>query len=150
VTADLLRLRVIGASRPAGHAAPRLAEVFALDRCDGPQPARKQPGQVRYYLTGRLRPASAGSAPTTGGDLIQPVEAMGTVEVCWSGAHGQWWRRVAAGATVHIPTALYAQVEAARDQLDQAAAAVDAWLIANHAQPRRRAAPGARTRRTAE
>jgi hypothetical protein len=148
VTADLLRLRVIGAPQPAAQAARRLAEMFALDWCNGPHPARKQPGQVRYYLTGRLRPP-AGSAPTTTSDPTQ-VEPTETVEVYWSGAHGQWREQVTAGATVPIPAALYAQVEAARDQLDQARGAVDAWLTANHAQPCSPAAPGAWPWRTAE
>jgi hypothetical protein len=142
VTADLLRLRVIGASRLAAHATGRLAEVFALDRCDGPHPARKQPGQVRYYLAGRLRPPTAGATSTTS-DPAQ-VEPTETIEVCWPGARGQWREQLTAGATVRIPTALYAQVEAARDRLVQAEAAVDAWLTAIHAQPRTPEAPGAR------
>ena len=137
MTADLLRLRVIGAPRPAAHAV-----MFALDRCNGPHPARKQPGQVRYYLTGRLRPPTAGSTSSTS-DPTQPVEPTETVEVCWPGAHGQWREQLTASVTVRIPAALYAQVEAARDQLDQARDAVDAWLTANHAQPCSPAAPGA-------
>jgi hypothetical protein len=147
VTADLLHLRVIGAPQPAAQAARWLAEMFALDRCNGPHPARKQPGQVRCYLTGRLR-RPAGSAPTTS-DPTQ-VEPTETVEVCWSGAHGQWREQLTAGVTVRIPAALYAQVEAARDRLAQAEAAVAAWLTANHAQPCSPAAPGAWPWRTVE
>jgi hypothetical protein len=149
VTADLLRLRVIGAPQPAAQAAQRLAALLTLDRQHGPHPARKHPGQVRYYLTGRLRPPTAGSTSTTS-DPTQPVEPTETVEVCWPGAYGQWREQLTAGATVRIPTALYAQVEAARDRLAQAEDAVDAWLTANHAQPRTPDAPGAWPWRTAE
>jgi hypothetical protein len=150
VTADLLRLRVIGAPQPAAQAAQRLAELLTLDRQHGPHPARKHPGQVRYYLAGRLRPPAAGSAATTTSDPAQPAAPVDTVEVCWSGAHGQWRDQVDAGATVRIPNALYARYEAAPEQLDDAEDAVDAWLTANHAEPRTPAAPRTWPWRTAE
>jgi hypothetical protein len=150
VTADLLRLRVIGAPQPAAQAAQRLAELLTLDRQHGPHPGRKQPGQVRYYLTGRLRPSPPGSAATTTGGPAQPADPAETVKVCSSGAHGQWREQVTAGATVRIPTRLYAQVEAVRDQFAKAEDAVDVWLTVNHAEPPTPATPRPWPWRTAE
>ena len=57
----LVEFRLIGAPEAAGEAAARLGELFALDRCSGPYPSRKDPGLVRFYLAGRLRPATAGT-----------------------------------------------------------------------------------------
>jgi hypothetical protein len=54
---DLVEVRVIGAPEVAARAVVRLGELFTLDRLSGPYPSRKTPELVRFYLTGRLRPA---------------------------------------------------------------------------------------------
>jgi len=54
---ELVDVRLIGSPEAAGEAAARLGELFTLDRCSGPYPSRKDPGLVRFYLAGRLRPA---------------------------------------------------------------------------------------------
>jgi hypothetical protein len=59
---DLLNVRVIAEPPAAARAVDRLAEVFDLDRNDGPYPSRKTPELVRYYLARRLQPAAAGEA----------------------------------------------------------------------------------------
>jgi hypothetical protein len=59
---DLLNVRVIAEPPPAARAVDRLAEVFDLDRYDGPYPSRKTPELVRFYLAGRLRPEAAARA----------------------------------------------------------------------------------------
>jgi hypothetical protein len=58
---DLLSVRVIAEPPAAAGAVGRLAEVFDLDRRDGPYPSRKTPELVRYYLTGRERPVTVAS-----------------------------------------------------------------------------------------
>jgi hypothetical protein len=54
---DLLDVRVIGAPALAAQAVARLGELLNPARQHGPLPSRTTPGLVRYYLTGRLRPA---------------------------------------------------------------------------------------------
>jgi hypothetical protein len=56
---ELLDVRVIGTPQTTTEAVSRLPELFEVDRQHGPYPSRKTPGQVRYYLTGRLRPPAA-------------------------------------------------------------------------------------------
>jgi hypothetical protein len=56
---ELLDVRVIGAPDVAEQAVTCLAELLDVDRCSGPYPSRKAPGLVRFYLSGRLRPAPA-------------------------------------------------------------------------------------------
>jgi hypothetical protein len=56
---QLLDVRVLGAPRLAEQATGRLAGLLEIDRRRGPYQSRKDPGLVRYYLTGRLRPADA-------------------------------------------------------------------------------------------
>src|SRR6266536_4499835 len=58
---DLVDVRVIGAPEAALLAAAALAALLQVDRSHGPYPSRKDPGLVRWYLTGRLDPA-AGTA----------------------------------------------------------------------------------------
>jgi hypothetical protein len=53
---DLLDVRLIGAPEVAETAVARVGELLDLDRLHGPYPSRKSPGQVRFYLTGRLLP----------------------------------------------------------------------------------------------
>jgi hypothetical protein len=60
--AAAVEIRLIGAPEAAEEAAGRLPALFAFQRWSGPHPSRKTPGQVRYYLTGRLRQAADGSA----------------------------------------------------------------------------------------
>jgi hypothetical protein len=55
---ELLDVRVIGAAEVAERAAALVAELLDLDRRTGPYPSRKAPELVRFYLTGRLRPAA--------------------------------------------------------------------------------------------
>jgi hypothetical protein len=55
---ELLDVRVIAAPETAEQAVDRLAELLEVDRAHGPYPSRRSPGLVRYYLTGRLRPAA--------------------------------------------------------------------------------------------
>ena len=59
---DLLSVRVMAEPPAAARAVDRLAEVLDLDRRDGPYPSRKTPDLVRFYLTGRLRPAAPAPA----------------------------------------------------------------------------------------
>src|SRR6266545_1637404 len=59
---DLLSVRVMAEPPAAARAVDRLAEVLDLDRRDGPYPSRKTPDLVRFYLTGRLRPAAPATA----------------------------------------------------------------------------------------
>jgi hypothetical protein len=54
---DLLDVRVIGAPALAAQAVTRLAGLLDPARQRGPYPSRTTPGLVRFYLTGRLRPA---------------------------------------------------------------------------------------------
>ncbi len=61
---ELLELRIIGAPDAAEQAVTQLQELLDLDRQGGPYPSRKNPGLVRYYLTGRLRRRGR---PTAGG-----------------------------------------------------------------------------------
>jgi hypothetical protein len=56
---ELLDVRVIAAPEAAEQAITRLAELLEVDRAHGPYPSRRNPGLVRYYLTGRLRPIRA-------------------------------------------------------------------------------------------
>jgi hypothetical protein len=56
---ELLDVRVIGAPEVAEQAVTCLAELLDVGRCSGPYPSRKAPGLVRFYLSGRLRPAPA-------------------------------------------------------------------------------------------
>jgi hypothetical protein len=69
-SSDLAEVRVIAAPTVAEQAVTRLAESFDLDRVSGPRPSRKSPGLVLYYLTGRVRPASA-AAPTPQAPLAE-------------------------------------------------------------------------------
>jgi hypothetical protein len=55
---ELLDVRVIGTPEVAQQTVSRLAEVLDLDRQTGPHPSRKTPDLVRFYLTGRLKPAA--------------------------------------------------------------------------------------------
>lgn len=55
----LLEIRVVGEPEVAAQALARLGELVTLDRLNGPYPSRKTPELVRFYLTGRLRPAAA-------------------------------------------------------------------------------------------
>jgi hypothetical protein len=55
----LLDVRVIGAPDVAEQAVTRFTELLDVDRCTGPYPSRKTPALVRFYLSGRLRPAPA-------------------------------------------------------------------------------------------
>jgi hypothetical protein len=65
----LVEVRVIGAPEVAAQAVVRLGELFTVDRLNGPYPSRKTPELVRFYLTGRLRPAAAAvSQGTEGGE----------------------------------------------------------------------------------
>jgi hypothetical protein len=54
---ELVDVRVLGAPLVAEQATGRLAGLLEIERQRGPYPSRKDPGLVRYYLTGRLRPA---------------------------------------------------------------------------------------------
>jgi hypothetical protein len=56
---ELLDVRVIASAELAEQAVTRFAELLDVDRCTGPYPSRKTPGLVRFYLSGRLRPAPA-------------------------------------------------------------------------------------------
>jgi len=60
---ELLDLRVIGTPKATTDAVFRLPELFEVDRQHGPYPSRKAPGQVRYYLSARLRPRWVDQAP---------------------------------------------------------------------------------------
>jgi hypothetical protein len=65
---ELLDVRVIGAPDLAAQAVTRLGRLLDLDRQHGPYPSRTTPGLVRYYLTGRLRPADP---PASGRELVR-------------------------------------------------------------------------------
>jgi hypothetical protein len=60
---ELLHVRVIGTPTATTQAVFRLQELFEVDRQHGPYPSRRDPGQVRYYLTARLRPRWVDQAP---------------------------------------------------------------------------------------
>jgi hypothetical protein len=57
---ELLDVRVIALPEAAEQAVALLAELLEVDGAHGPYPSRRSPGLVRYYLTGRLRPAERG------------------------------------------------------------------------------------------
>jgi hypothetical protein len=96
---ELLDVRLIGTAQIAEQAVTRFAEVLDLDRRNGPYPSRKAPELVRYYLTGRLRPA----APAVGGrapleeieDLKAARDLGGELEAItghWADMEAQpWW-----------------------------------------------------------
>ena len=60
---ELLDVRVIGTPQTTTDAVSRLPGLFEVDRKHGPYPSRKTPGQVRYYLTARLRSRWIDQAP---------------------------------------------------------------------------------------
>ncbi len=65
--AAAVEIRLIGAPEVVEEAAYRLLALFAFQRWSGPHPSRKTPGQVRYYLTGRLlHPIDPDPAPSGG------------------------------------------------------------------------------------
>jgi hypothetical protein len=68
----LLDVRVIGAPDLAAQAVTRLDGLLDLDRQRGPYPSRTTPGLVRFYLTGRLRPA----APPPPGRELKRLEGQ--------------------------------------------------------------------------
>ena len=68
---ELLEIRVIGESEAAVQAVARLGELLEVDRYGGPYPSRKTPGLVRFYLTGRLRPAAAAASQGAEGGAVR-------------------------------------------------------------------------------
>ncbi len=88
---DLLDVRVIAEPPAAARAVDRLAELLDLDRpVRGPYPSRKNPGLVRFYLTGRLRTAPA---PALAGEVErlerQVVRLRAALELLTACQHGQ-------------------------------------------------------------
>jgi hypothetical protein len=103
----VVELRLIGAPKAAGEAAARLGELFALDRRSGPYPSRKTSGLVRFYLAGRLRPATA-PAPLAAGvrDLLAAVrEALSIPYPATVGDHDRY-REVLEERATHARIAL--------------------------------------------
>ena len=96
---ELLDVRVIGAPQVAEQAATRLAELLDLDRRNGPYPSRKCPELVRFYLTGRLRPAPAGAtagAPLAEIENLKAARDLGAelaaITGHWAAMEAQpWW-----------------------------------------------------------
>jgi hypothetical protein len=82
----LLDVRVIGAPDLAAQAVTRLGGLLDLDRQHGPSPSRTTPGLVRYYLTGRLRPADAparaGEVERLEGQVARLRAALGLLTAC--------------------------------------------------------------------
>jgi hypothetical protein len=87
----LLEVRLIGAPEIAEEAAACVGELLDLDRLQGPYPSRKSPGQVRYYLTGRLRSPADPPALASGVDRLdrQAARLRGALELLTACDHGQ-------------------------------------------------------------
>ena len=88
---DLLDVRVIAEPPAAARAVDRLAELLDLDRpVRGPYPSRKNPGLVRFYLTGRLRTAPA---PALAGNVerlkCEASRLRAALELLTACQHGQ-------------------------------------------------------------
>jgi hypothetical protein len=96
---ELLDIRVIGAAQVAELAVIRLGELLDVDRKGGPYPSRKAPELVRFYLTGRLRPAKAGEPARSPLEEIEDLKAArdlgGELEAIsghWADMEAQpWW-----------------------------------------------------------
>jgi hypothetical protein len=88
---ELLDVRLIGAPEVAETAAARAGELLDLDRLHGPYPTRKSPGQVRYHLTGHLRPPA--DPPTPAGEVERLERQAGrlraALELLTACQHGQ-------------------------------------------------------------
>jgi hypothetical protein len=67
-----------------------VSELLDLERQDGPYPTRKSPGLVRFYLTGRLRPADT---PAPAGEVerleLQVARLRAALELLTACQHGQ-------------------------------------------------------------
>jgi hypothetical protein len=87
---QLLDVRVIGAPEVAETAVARVGELLAVDRLHGPYPARKSPGLVRFYLSGRLRQAAA---PVQAGEVErlerEASQLRAALELLTACEHGQ-------------------------------------------------------------
>jgi hypothetical protein len=86
----LLDVRVIGTSEIAEKAVARVGELLDLDRLQGPYPTRKTPGLVRFYLTGRLRPATTSALAGEAERLEREVATLrAALELLTACQHGQ-------------------------------------------------------------
>jgi hypothetical protein len=94
-TTGLVDVRLIGAPQVAEQAVTRLAELLDLDRRTGPYPSRKTPELVRFYLTGRLRPAAEGAPLAEIEDLKAARDLGGELAAIrghWAAMEAQpWW-----------------------------------------------------------
>jgi hypothetical protein len=96
---ELLDVRVIAAAQVGEQAVTRLAEVLDLNRQGGPYPSRKTPELVRFYLTGRLRPAAPAASRRAPLAQIEDLKAardlggeLAAITGHWADMEAQpWW-----------------------------------------------------------
>ena len=87
--AAAVEIRLIGASEVAEQAADRLLALFAFQRWSGPHPSRKTPGQVRFYLTGRLPDKPSALAPQVERLEREIARLRAALELLTACQHGQ-------------------------------------------------------------
>jgi hypothetical protein len=108
---ELLDVRVVGAPEVAEQAVNRLAGLLDLDRQRGPYPSRNTPGLVRFYLTGRLKPADAaepGGAPLAEIEALKAARDLGgelaAIRGHWAQMEAQpWWPPKAGDVAIGHP-----------------------------------------------
>jgi hypothetical protein len=106
-TTGLVDVRLIGVPQVAEQAVTRLAELLDLDRRTGPYLSRKSPELVRFYLTGRLRPAAAGAPLAEIEDLKAARDLGGELAAIsghWAEMEAQpWWPPKAGDVAIGHP-----------------------------------------------